>query len=219
VKLRDDKVLLVEGKNDLYSVWGIMQAFVPWPEDEPPVNIKDRGSVDAVLDPDRLLALINSSKTHALGVMIDANTRFIERYRSFRQTCLPYFPDIPEQMPHGGLVVSNVHQRLGLWIMPDNNSAGYLEGFLAGLIPANSQELWAHAIESANNAKARLGAPYREIHAVKAHFYTWLAWQDTPGRPPGETIKKGHLDARAASVRTFVEWFLRLYQLEQKAAT
>jgi hypothetical protein len=217
VKLRDDKVLLVEGRNDLYTVWGIMQAFIPWPDDEPPVSIRDRGSVEAVLDPDRLRALINSSKTRALGVMVDANTRLVERYRSFRQTCLSHFPDIPERIPREGLVVSNAGQRLGLWMMPDNGSDGYLEGFLAGLVPVSSQSLWAHAVESANKAKVELGAPYLDAHSAKARFYTWLAWQDTPGRPPGETIKKGHLDARAPSARAFVEWFLRLYQLEPRA--
>jgi hypothetical protein len=213
VRRREDKVLLVEGKNDLHSVCGIMQAFIPWPDDDPPVYIDDKGSVDAVLDSDRLLTLLNSSKTRALGLMFDADTRLSQRYRSLRDACFSHFPDIPEEVPPDGLVVSNRRQRLGLWIMPDNSSVGYLESFLAGLIPGSGQALWFHAIESAERAKAEFGAPYRDGHTVKAHFYTWLAWQDTPGRPPGETIKKGCLDPKAHQAAAFVAWFRRLYEV------
>jgi hypothetical protein len=162
---------------------------------------------------------LKNPKVQILGLIVDANLSLAGHYRSFREVCLDFFPDLPDLIPAEGLVVANADgKRLGLWIMPDNGAAGYLETFLRGLIPPQSQALWDHAVVSTDiAARDPLLAPFLAKDTDKAYLHTWLAWQDTPGRPPGETIKKGHLDARAASARTFVEWFLRLYQLQPKA--
>jgi len=220
--IRHPKRLMVEGANDLHSVVGIMREFVEWPPERPqaPVGIEPMGSIDQVLASEAISARLKDPEIQILGLIVDANDDLAERYRSFRAVCLPFFPDIPEQIPSEGLVVANAEgKRLGLWIMPDNRAGGYLETFLRALIPPESQPLWQHAVAAADiAAKDPLNAPFKTQDTGKAYFYTWLAWQDTPGRPPGETIRKGHLDARAAGAMVFVEWFLRLYQLERKGA-
>jgi hypothetical protein len=208
---------MVEGANDLHSVVSIMGEFVNWPKtkDQAPVGIEDMGSWDQVLASASISVRLKNPEIQILGLILDANDSLAERYRSFRGICQGF--DTPEQIPSGGLVVSNSEKRLGLWIMPDNRSEGYLETFLRRLVPAQSRALWEHAVASTDAAaNDPLRAPFKKQDTGKAYFYTWLAWQDSPGRPPGETIKKGHLDARAANAEAFVEWFLRLYQLEAK---
>jgi hypothetical protein len=216
-EIRHPKRLLVEGLNDLHSVVSIMGEFVNWPKpkDQTPVGIEDMGSWDQVLDVEAISVRLKNPEVQILGLIFDANDSLAARYRSFREICQGF--DIPEQIPPDGLVVSSSEKRLGLWIMPDNRSEGYLETFLRGLVPPQSRALWQHAVASTDTAASDLlKAPFKKQDTDKAYFYSWLAWQDAPGRPPGETIRKGHLDARAASAVAFVEWFLRLYQLEPK---
>lgn len=217
MKIRHAKRLMVEGRNDLHSIVGIMREFVNWPDvDEAPVGIEDMGSVEQVLERDAISSRFKSPNVQILGLVIDANTNLAGRYAQFRKTAMEFFPDAPLEPPIDGLVLTDADgKRLGLWIMPDNISPGYLENFLTRLVPQTSQAIWNHSVQSANAARD-LGAPFKVNHDAKAYLYTWLAWQDAPGRPPGESIKKGYLDARSPSAARFVAWFMALYQLAPK---
>src|ERR1035438_1329339 len=195
----DDKRLLVEGATDLYAVACILRKHVAgWNDKVPPVDIKDLNGVDNLLKPGKISEELGASDLRTLGVMFDANNQLAARYQRVREERSPQFPDFPEDAPPRPLILSNGERmRFGLWIMLDNVNSGYLEHFLAGLVPEGSQLLWNHAVESANSAKAQFAAPFSDPHARKAHFYTYLAWQSDPGRPPGDALKSGYLDARS----------------------
>jgi len=120
---------------------------------------------------------------------------------------------MPENLPIDGLIIENGNsKRLGVWIMPDNQSAGGLEVFLRYMIPSESAQVWDHAINSTAAAR-KLGAPYRDCHCPKANLYTWLAWQDEPAQRAGEALTKKILDPHAPSAAAFVKWFRDLYRL------
>lgn len=96
--------------------------------------------------------------------------------------------------------------------MPDNTLRGMLKTFLAELIPANNQGLWHLAQQVAQKAKSQ-GATFKAAHQDKANIYTWLAWQDEPGRQLHQAITFRILQPDHPNAQKFVAWFKALYRL------
>jgi hypothetical protein len=207
--------LVVEGIDDLYSVVGIMRAHIDWPDDraKAPVYIDIGRSVDEILSPLYLGVLLKSPTIRMLGIIIDANSRPGARYGRLRELCRKSFPDIPEGLPPEGLVVEGGDGRtLGAWIMPNNLSTGALEDLLIAAIPDAGKPILEHA-KATVEAAQRKGAPFRSAHIEKARLYTWLALQDPPSQNPRRALYSKALDPTSHSVRPFVAWFRRLYRL------
>lgn len=211
---RNPKLLIVEGPNDLFSVVGLMRAHVDWPagKENAPVRIAAAGGADKILAGGYLAVELKTSGV-TLGVVLDGDTNPQGRYESVRNLCLGTFPGLPNEIPAAGLITENEDQkRFGLWIMPDNISAGTIETFLRYLVPEDSAALWEHAIASVTTAKT-LGASCRERHIPKANLYTWLAWHDEPGQSAGTALMRKVLDPHSPNSAAFVKWFRDLYQL------
>ena len=209
------KQLLVEGQDDKFSVVGLMEHHVGWPDrpTEPPVYIESVGSVSEILKASFLRTKLKESGLNALGVMIDADVEPTARWDSFRSTCARTFPDMPDVLPSGGLITQNASGlRLGLWLMPDCSSSGMLESFLRHLVPEPDAPLWAHA-ESSFEAACRIGSPCRAAHSDKARIHTWLAWQDPPGESLGRALTRKTLDPTVKTATAFVAGFKQLYLL------
>ncbi|HEY8375848.1 MAG TPA: DUF3226 domain-containing protein, partial [Nannocystis sp.] len=117
-------------------------------------------------------------------------------------------------LPPEGCVAacSRTGRRFGVWIMPDNTSAGMLETFLKYLLPDGHDALWAHAQQAATRAHDR-GAPFKQAHVDKANIYTWLAWQNPPGRQLHDAVKQRILRPDSPHAEPFVAWFCRLFEL------
>ena len=101
---------------------------------------------------------------------------------------------------------------VGIWIMPDNNENGYLEHFIAGLIPPKDP-LWLHAEKVLSDLKPQ---PFNEIPRTrwgKAHLHTWLAWKKEPGKPFGQALDANYFDIQAPPVQSFLNWFSETFQL------
>ena len=129
--------------------------------------------------------------------------------------CSSAFGDLPDVLPPEGLI----HQgeagvRLGVWRMPDNQIEGMLETFLLCLAHKGSSKVRDFAFETANKARS-LGAPFSQQHIDKAVIHTWLAWQERPGQPFGIALKAEWLDPKSTTARPFVDWFVKLFQLEE----
>jgi hypothetical protein len=207
-------LLVVEGEDDKFAVAELMGAHINWPKDKAkaPVWIEVVGSADEILDVEYMTASLKQSGLVAMGVMLDADLKGAARYNRLRRICLGEFPGFPAQLPSTGLAVDNGQKRLGVWIMPDNSSEGYLETFLKNLIPDQSGALWNLAKESVGAART-MGATCRDSQVDRANLYTWLAWQDPPGQSPGRALTKKILDPHSASAAGFVDWFRTLYGL------
>jgi hypothetical protein len=209
------KLLIVEGSDDLHSVVGLMRHHVAWPvpKEEAPVYIKVGGSADEILKEGYISALLKSSPIRILGIMLDADDNSSGRYQRIVDICKPLFPSIPKSLPPTGVIAQDSDgKRLGVGVMPDNVSAGFLEVFLRYLVPDQQQPLWKHAVQSVDGAKA-LAATCKTTHLPKAHLYTWLAWHDPPGRSPGLALTNKVLDPSAGFAQPFVSWFKSLYGL------
>ncbi len=188
---------------------------IPWGQtaSQAPVFIAPYDGIDNLLSESFIDTELKASGLQSLGIIADADDDAIAQWHRIRRRCLPHFPNIPDELPATGLIQSNKHGiKLGIWMMPDNCLHGMLETFLAYLVPSTSQPLWTYATEAVAEAKI-LGAPYRDAHLDKANIYTWLAWQDPPGRQLHQAIIERILDPQSSHTSGFVDWFRSLYDL------
>ncbi|MBD2297602.1 hypothetical protein H6G80_07240 [Nostoc sp. FACHB-87] len=214
VKKYNPKKLLVEGKDDERVIPELIEKNgIYWgKKGEEIVFIKDCDgypNIDSNLISTELQA---SGLTH-LGVMIDADENLSARWQSIRSACLPSIPDIPEELPETGLIHMTKNRiKFGIWIMPDNQISGMLETFLAYLIRDESEFIWQYAQKVAQEAKNK-GAPFKDSYIDKAKIYTWLAWQEEPGRQLHQAIKYKVLNPQHPNAQIFFTWFKNLYDL------
>lgn len=211
--------MIVEGWDDVHSVVSLMRVFVDWPKDENgwPVYIHMGNGAEDILSDGVLTTYLKGSVVKIFGVMLDADDKAHSRYESIRNLCKDLFPDLPKQLPVDGVVVENTDSiRLGIWIMPDNQSNGSTETFLKCLVPSTEKPLWDHAENSTKEAQA-IGAKFTETSWDKACLRTWLAWQDPPDLTPGIALRKKALDPHCDSTTSFVNWFRKLYSLEPRS--
>ncbi len=101
---------------------------------------------------------------------------------------------------------------VGIWIMPDNTTAGLLEHFAAALIP-EGDPLWPRAQQSVDDIPLAQRL-FKEATLPKAKIHTWLAWQSEPGSKMGGAIARKYLDPIAPAAILFVAWIRRM--LERK---
>jgi hypothetical protein len=209
------KVLLVEGKQDMRVIPELIEANgVNWGTRRSPiVYIRDYDGYQKLVDPDVISTELQASGLSVLGIMIDADDNPVGRWQSIRSASLKSIPDIPEALPDEGLIhIAPNGIKFGIWVMPDNKMRGMLETFLTYLIPTEKEELWLFAQQIAQEAKSK-GAEFTEPHLDKANIYTWLAWQNPPGRQLHQAIMERILDPKHPNAQRFVNWFRTLYGL------
>ncbi|MEX1365021.1 MAG: DUF3226 domain-containing protein [Nannocystaceae bacterium] len=223
-KRNHPRLLLVEGADEVRLIPELVEASgVRWDDDEHRVivHLHDAGGNHELknLIPVELTPAVR----RAVGVIVDADQSASDRWKSIREHCLANIEGLepgrwPVHPPAEGLVIDfeppQGRRRLGVWIMPDNHSAGMLETFVQHLEPESSSMSGLFELaERACDDAARLGAPYIAAHRPKAIIHTWLAWQDPPGRQLHDAIKQRQLDPTKPLGRAFVRWFRRLYEI------
>lgn len=209
------KVLLVEGKQDVRVIPELIEANgVHWGNRKSPVVfIREYDGYQNLVNPDVISTELQASRLSVLGIMIDADENPLERWQSLRNACLNSIPDIPETLPEDGLIHTTSNGiKFGIWIMPDNKMRGMLETFLTYMIPTGNELLWQFAQEVAQEAKSK-GAVFTEYQLDKANIYTWLAWQNPPGRQLHQAIMERILNPKHSNAQKFVTWFKNLYDL------
>jgi len=208
--------LLVEGKQDLFAIAHLLDHYIVWGDrpDECVGGICDYDGVEDLLGPDEIETVLLTPGLQSLAIVVDANGDAGKRWQEVRSHCLEQFSSLPNDIPLGGLITTNDRGlRLGVWIMPDNQNVGMLETLLMRLVPTEYQPLLTHAKEAVVSAQSR-GAPVKGPHFDKAHVHTWLAWQDPPGLQLHQAIIARVLRPESETALAFVEWFVRLFQLD-----
>ncbi len=112
---------------------------------------------------------------------------------------------VPSSIP----LFNKLLPRVGVWVMPDNQTEGILEDFLRFLVPENSA-LFGH-VESSVAEIPEGEVRFRPPDTPKAIIHTWLAWQREPGKPLGAAITARYLDPNVAKVDLLVAWLNRLF--------
>ena len=184
--------------------------------DDPVVLIKPCNGVEELLKPGVVEAELLASGLEALGVMLDANGDASARWSRIKTLCDGQFDDLPARIPENGLEIVHPETdvRFGVWIMPDNQFSGMLEDFLIRLIPEDEDSRGLYELAGRCVAEAaRSGAPFKRAHRTKAEIYTWLAWQDEPGRQLHQAVHHRVLDPERPESQPFVRWFRHLFDV------
>ena len=209
------KRLLVEGEEDKRVIPELMEANgVIWgnKKEEAPIQIEPYGGYERITA-ELISTELKASGLTALGLIVDADDNLSARWSSVRERCRISIRDIPEQLPETGLIHNTeAGIKFGIWIMPDNQMRGMLETFLAYMVPDESEPLWQYAQEVVGQAKNR-GALFKDTHVDKASIYSWLAWQNPPGRQLHDAVKQRILNPCHPNAQAFVTWFKNLYGL------
>jgi hypothetical protein len=212
--MADKRLLLVEGANDKHVILAI--------QGRRGIRLLDSEKKEFMVcdDVGRLLSSLpiqlKGSDIAQLGVVVDADVNPSNRWTELRSILLAAgYADVPQTPSAQGTIVEaptdSILPRVGIWLMPDNKSPGILEDFLQFLVPANCG-LFSHAQTVVSTLPEKKFSPVAE---PKALVHTWLAWQEDPGRPLGQSITARYLDAGVPEVDVFVEWLRRLFDAPQ----
>ena len=83
-----------------------------------------------------------------------------------------------------------------------------LEDFLMTMAKKDSISF---ASESVTSAKEKGLATFKKVHQSKAVIHTYLAWQDEPGKPLGQSITNHVLNPESLIAKIFTSWLVKLF--------
>lgn len=205
IKEKFNKKLLVEGNDDQHVIWSLCEKF----------QINEVFDVIDCEGVDNLTAQIGvrfkQSGLNTLGIIIDADAQLQLRWNSIKNTLKDIGFDIPDDLPAEGLISTKQNgQKVGLWIMPNNNLNGMLEDFIAFLVPPDDKlmPIVNATLETIEKEKIN---NYPPIHKSKAAIHTWLSWQEDPGTPLGLSITKKYLTTDKDICISLINWLKLLF--------
>lgn len=203
--------LLVEGRNDVMAIGSLLaSAGVTWPSEDWHPYINPVGNDVEVLA--TVPIALRASYTR-LGVVVDADLSLAERWAQTVAAFQRGGVELPTTPTPGGTIVERLAgsgpSRVGVWLMPDNATAGMLEDFLAMLVP-DGDPIWPLA-EHSTSAAIAAGAPLPAAHSSKGSMHAYLAWQDPSGMPFGTALTAQVLRHDARIAQGFLKWLRDLF--------
>jgi hypothetical protein len=205
------KQIFTEGSDDKFVVINTLLALHPeWKRSDNTVarvDVKDGPGWPGVLNSFALAA----KNTGRFGLIVDADD---DPQKKWRDVCDRLKRDgwvPPEVLPDEAWIDSKGDTSIGVWLFPNNRDAGNLETALTQMLPTD-EPLWAHAHAASQSALRGHGAKFRESDLAKAALRSWLAWQEQPGVPPGDAIRRCWFDAKKSPISAgLAAWFERLF--------
>ena len=194
-------VLLVEGRDDLHVVAHLCNrsAFEPW------FCIKDKGGVPALMED---LALeLKASELTIIGIVLDADRSLNNRWQSIKDKLRQSSIELPTVPVPTGTIIDGP-PRIGVWIMPDNQSTGELENFIEAMIPTGDH-VWPRS-EAYIDGIPETDRKFASQKTLKAKVHAWLAAREEP-RPMGLAIRAGDLDIGVSQAQAFLNWLRDLF--------
>ena len=201
------RVLLVEGRDDERVVSGLRRRIGAVPD----FGVIDKNGINNLLG--SLEGEINAPGRTVVGVLADANDSPSNRWRAVRDRLARLGVDVPaDPDPTGTIIEGNSDEgrpRVGVWLMPDNESRGELEDFVAAMIPKNDP-VWPLSEDYVDGIpeEHRKFAPGK---TRRAEVHAWLAVRERP-RLMGVAIGARDLDVDVAVCNSFVDWLRRLFR-------
>ena len=203
--LKDEaKLFLVEGQNDKHVVWQICRHHTEIPD----FYIADRGNSQGVLDSIVPEALSPARMT--LGVLLDMDDDPQSRWDevAYQLRLAGIRPPIAPDSAGTIITAGNGKPRVGVWLMPNNESSGELEDFVARMIP-NGDTVWPLARGYIDHI-APSDRKFAAGKTLRAQLYSWLAVREDP-RQMGLAIRAKDLETDGELCRQFIDWLSRLF--------
>lgn len=210
------RVLLVEGQDDKHVTRHIITRRGLNIGIDIDRDIEVTTSVDSLIDSIR--STVDAPRREVVGILADANDHPNRRWQSItdrlrksnglRGASLP-----PRPEPTGTIIPGGPRRpRVGIWLMPDNQSPGEIEDFVAGMIPRDDP-IWPRAEAYINEIVRDFPKPPRkftEKKAQRAKVHTWLAARENP-RQMGVAIGAHDLGVDVPLCQSFTDWLWRLF--------
>lgn len=178
----------------------------------------DAGGVDQVSV--ALEAALEDEDNTNIGVVVDANsvgiTRRITGLERVIKKIFPVFQEPITLTPKGWSAKVSGSLRVGIWVMPDNTNPGYLEHFLAEIIPPNDRN-FILAQRFLEETKAAGQPSFPALREQKALLALFLSLQEEPGMNAQTAMAKGIFNHQHPLAQNFVAWFENTFELGQYA--
>ncbi len=199
-----NRVLLVEGDDDLHVVSHILYRSDPTLE----FQIIGRGGVAQLLD--SIWLEVREPGREVVGIIVDGDTNPSSRWDAVRNRLRDEGFDAPRRPDRDGTIIPETEDlpRVGVWLMPDNESAGELEDFVARMIPADDP-VWPLS-EDYIDGIPLADRKFAENKTQRAKVHAWLAAREDP-RQMGQAIRARDLDVDGGLCERFVAWLRRLF--------
>lgn len=201
----NDRVLLVEGQNDRHVVrhlcCRIRQSF-------PLFRMVEKGNIDQLLE--SIGPEVRVSNRISLGILVDANENLTDRWSAVANRLRKEKIEVPDSPEPTGTLIDETTRtpRIGIWLMPDNNSSGELEDFVSAMIP-DGDLVWPLAQDYIEGIPKE-DRKFTEKKIQRAKLYAWLASREDP-RLMGVAIRAGDLRVDGNLSTTFADWLRQLF--------
>lgn len=198
-------MLLVEGPNDKHVVRHL------WRRNHgncPHFQISVREGVPNVFDAIRVEAQVSGRQV--LGIMVDADIDPEEQWRNVTGQLQTLDIETPTGPCPGGTIIDATGDmpRIGVWLMPDNESCGELEDFVAKMIPDNDA-VWPLSQDYIDGIPA-VDRKFTRGKILRAKIHAWLAARKAP-RHMGLAVKEHDLEIDGDLCTRFTDWLERLF--------
>lgn len=199
------RVLIVEGNDDEHVAKHIAMRIGL---DMSSFEVKPKNGVSQVIE--SITTEIKAPGRQVIGFVLDANNDVDGRWAAIRHELEQVALNLREKPTPSGTVVdaTSTTPRVGIWLMPDNESPGELEDFVARMIP-DGDPVWPLAQQYIQGIP-KPARRFKLKKARRAEVYAWLAARKNPG-PMGAAIGRHDLKTDGALCVRFSEWLRALF--------
>ena len=158
--------------------------------------------------------LVNQPGLTGVGFVLDGDETPQEHWRQVMERIAVAYPDmqLPEVPDHRGTIVPEDpgmgSPRIGIWIMPDNQSAGELEDFVVQMIP-EGDPVWPRSQTYIQDIPVP-ARRFEDNKIAKSQVHAWLAARRFPGLM-GIAVRDGDLTVDGPLCQRFIAWLNRLF--------
>lgn len=200
-----ERILMVEGQDDRHVISHIVNRSQLGLN----FSISDREGIELLLE-DIPLEVREPSR-EVVGIIVDGDTNLSSRWNAVRDRLLSEGFDVPSQPDPDGTIIPETDDlpRVGIWLMPDNQSTGELEDFVARMIPSDDA-VWPLSVDYIEGIPIA-DRKFAENKTQRAKVHAWLAAREDP-RQMGQAIRARDLEVDGELCQKFVDWLRRLFE-------
>ncbi len=218
----DTGVLLVEGIDDKHMVWHLCDRDPALFSTDRKgvlfrVTLRTQSSTFQIMEQDGRPNLLKAINTQVkaigqspFGIVIDADDDLNQCWREVVKEFDGTGVQLPPSPNPSGTIVpqQGFTPKVGIWLMPDNQSHGELEDFALLMIRQNDP-VWpkSHSYIDSIPMPDRKFVPQK---TDKAKVHAWLSTRKEPGRL-GAAVGADDLDVAGPLCRVFLDWLVRLF--------
>jgi hypothetical protein len=219
---KSSKHLLVEGDCDrLFFEACCRHAKLQDIEVGPPITLgaASNGKGNAIALLPKLIDQMKLETVTHLALVVDADATqtnglgFVKTWDKITEELAKKGYHIPQRpsKPNGGICFEHKdgYPPVGLWIMPDNCSNGFLEDFIKKSLAGVEKSLFQHATTTV----CKLPEPkrFKSHHTNKAEVASYMAWQESPGQGLHGAVGGNLIEFKKGLAKQYIDWLRKVF--------